>query len=108
MKVLLENLIIFPLIGFLVSVFIKEDNENILSKFVFLIMLTCGFIDIIVTGGLIFNNFYPIEDEFLTVYKSGKYHFVINFIFNEITAIFLFIGTFLVYLVTIYCKYYLH
>jgi NADH:ubiquinone oxidoreductase subunit 5 (subunit L)/multisubunit Na+/H+ antiporter MnhA subunit len=108
MKILLENLILLPLLGFLISVLIKEENENLLSRFVFFIMLTCGLIDLIVTGGLIYNNFISIEDEFLTIYESDKYHFVIDFIFNETTAIFLLIGTFLVYLVTIYCKYYLH
>lgn len=108
MKTLLEYLIVYPLIGFIVSVFIPEQNENLLSRIVFFIVATSGLLVLFLSGELIFNNFQPFEDHFLTLYESSKHHLIVDFIFNSTTAVFLLIGTFLVYLVTIYCKYYLH
>jgi NADH:ubiquinone oxidoreductase subunit 5 (subunit L)/multisubunit Na+/H+ antiporter MnhA subunit len=42
------------------------------------------------------------------VFKTSKYEFFIEFYFDKITAVYLFVGSFLTFLVTLYSRYYLH
>ena len=52
---------------------------------------------------------HPIFDyKDLVLYKSPDYEFFIDFYFDSITAVYLFVGSILTFLVTVYSRYYLH
>ena len=100
--------ILVPLLGFWVSLIIPKKNETLLSAFSF---LTVG---LHFTGFWVFFIYWMLHgrpvlnlQEF-TLFSSGDYAFYLDFYFDTITAVYLFVGAFLTFLVTIYSRYYLH
>lgn len=99
---------IIPLLGFIVSLFLKEKNENSLANVSFysvLIQLVAivGFIIYwTITGAKSMN----IEE--FVLYQSGDYKFLIDFYFDKVTATYLLIGAFVTLLITRYSAYYMH
>lgn len=100
--------IAIPVFGFLLSLIIPEKRENLLSRVAF---LTAGLT--LLTAVLFIANWmylgFPVLDlQELTLYESPVAVFLVDFFFDEITAVYLFIGAFLTFLITIYSRYYLH
>lgn len=96
------------MLGFLVSLFISEKNEKALSVAAFStvglnLVLAIGFIIIWLVNGSPTLNIYD-----LVLFKTEHYEFFIDFLFDKITAVYLIVGAFLSFLVTIYSRYYLH
>ncbi len=56
----------------------------------------------------LFSGHEIISHNYLTLYKTTDYDFFIDLYFDRITAVYLFVGAFLTFLVTIYSRYYLH
>jgi NADH:ubiquinone oxidoreductase subunit 5 (subunit L)/multisubunit Na+/H+ antiporter MnhA subunit len=108
MQVIIQFFILFPFIGFILSTIIPKNNEKLISKsaiytvgFHFLSFLIFSFYWLISVNGTIdFKN--------LVIYKTTDYEFFIDFCFDRITAVYMLVGSFLTFLVTIYCSYYLH
>jgi len=104
----LQIFIILPLIAFLVSFLIPEKNEKLISQ------TTIGFI----FTQLIFTIFYCViwliegreiqNLKEITIIKTDHYEFFIDFFFDNITAVYLLVGTILTYLVVKYSRNYLH
>ncbi len=103
-----ESLILIPLIGFVLSLFIPKIEEGVISWIAY---LTVG-LHMIVTW--LFLVLWVIEGQPVlelieyTLYDTANYVFNIAFYFDIITAIFLFLGSFLSFLVTVYSRWYLH
>ena len=108
MILLLHLLVLLPLVGFIASVVIPARQENLISWTAY---LTVGlqFIIFIVFMGLWLVEGFPLVDlrEF-SLFKATGYEFFIDFGFDKVTATYLFVGSLLVFLVTIYSRYYLH
>jgi NADH-quinone oxidoreductase subunit L len=106
--IFLRALVILPVLTFLVTLFIKEKSETLLSRVVnisvglHLASLLC-FVTAWIIGG------HPILDEKdIVLFKNAEYEFFIDFYFDKVTATYLLVGAFLTWLVTIYSKFYLH
>jgi len=108
MTLLLEFFILIPLAGFVLSLLIPGKKENVISWVVYS------------TVGVHFASFicfivfwlwqgHPTLDlkEIVLVHTEG-YEFFIDFYFDKITAVYVFVGSFLTFLVAIYSRVYLH
>lgn len=106
---LLKYLVFIPFIGFVASLLVPARMERPIA---WISLATVGlhlicawlFIGFWLSAGD-FRTYQTIE---FTVYESPTYHFDISFYFDKVTGVFLFIGSFLILLVTVYCQYYLH
>ncbi len=108
MEFYLQLFILIPLFGFVISILIPKNNENIIS---WVSLSTVG-LHFLQTIGFVFVwLFYfkkPIDLKEFSIYKANGYDFFIDLYFDKITAVFLIIGAFLTFLIVAYCRYYLH
>lgn len=104
----IQFFILLPLAGFLISLLIPSKEEGWLSRTAF---TTAGLHLAAAFGFLViwFLHGAPTLDvKDIVLYKVPEYEFYIDFCFDKITAVYLFVGAFLTFLVTIYSRYYLH
>ena len=108
MEHILQYFIIIPFLGFILSVFLPEKNEKLISGIAF------GTVFIQFIGLVVFICFWIIngsEDlnlKELTLLKTEHYEFFIDFYFDKIGAVYLFVGALLTSMITTYSRYYLH
>ncbi|GAB3903491.1 hypothetical protein GCM10028803_32050 [Larkinella knui] len=108
MTSILHYFILLPLAGFLISLLIPEKKESLISWTAFSVVglhMVCAFIFLVywlLHGHSILN-----QKDFV-VFQTNGYEFFIDFYFDKITASYLFVGSFLTFLVTVYSRYYLH
>lgn len=108
MQTIIQYLIILPIIGFIISIMLPRNNEKLISG---LSIYTVGIHFISALGFTIywlFNNHPVIDFKNVVIFKSTNYEFFIDFSFDKITVVYLLVGSFLTFLVNIYCNYYLH
>ncbi len=104
----INSFILIPLLGFLLSLLLPKANEKLISNFTVTIVGIhfISFIGYFIYWLIIGHPTLNIKD--IVLYKSQHYEFFIDFCFDKITAIYLFTGSFLTFMVTIYCKSYMH
>lgn len=108
MNELLIFFIALPFLGFIISLVLPEKKEALISWLAFgtvftqLIALVIFIIFWIINGA---NNLNLYE---LTLLKNDHYEFFIDFYFDKISAVYLFIGALLTSMITTYSRYYLH
>ncbi|MEK6736904.1 MAG: proton-conducting transporter membrane subunit [Pseudomonadota bacterium] len=105
---ILKYLVAIPLLGFIVSLFAPAKMEKPVAAIAFAtvgIHWVCSWLFIAIW---LFGDHHTYQTMEFSLYESPTYSFFISFYFDKITATFLFIGSFLIFLITIYCHYYLH
>jgi len=96
------------LLGFLLSLVIPARQENTLSRVAF---LTTG---IHMGGFLLFvvywlwTGAHPLNVPEIVLYRTAGYEFLVDLYFDNITAVYLLVGSLLTFIITIYSRYYLH
>jgi NADH-quinone oxidoreductase subunit L len=103
-----EFFILLPLIGFLISLLLPSRNETLLSRWAFVVI---GIHMMAFQAFLLYwlIQGHPTADfKDLVIFKAPDYEFFIDFYFDSITAVYLFVGSILTFLVTVYSRYYLH
>lgn len=108
MKIFFEFFILLPVVAFLISILLPEKNEGLLSRWAF---FTIGLHMISFQAFLIYwiiQGHPSMDFKDLVLFKSNDYEFFIDFYFDSITAVYLFVGSLLTFMVTIYSRYYLH
>jgi NADH:ubiquinone oxidoreductase subunit 5 (subunit L)/multisubunit Na+/H+ antiporter MnhA subunit len=108
MEYLLPLFVLIPLAGFVISLAIPRRNELALSRTAFLtsgllLALVLGF-----TGRWLLLGHAPLHVKELVVYRTPGYEFFLDLYFDKVTAVYLFLGALLSFLITIYSRYYLH
>ncbi|NID12529.1 proton-conducting transporter transmembrane domain-containing protein [Fibrivirga algicola] len=99
---------LLPLIGFLLSLLIPAKRESLISLIAF---LTAG---LHLLGALTFIGFWLVNGaptldlKEIVLFQSRGYEFFIDFDFDRITAVYLFVGSFLTFLITLYSRSYMH
>jgi NADH-quinone oxidoreductase subunit L len=108
MESLIYIFIFIPLIGVLVSVLCPPQKETLIS-WVALSTVGLQFIAFIVFFMLWFlgDEEVIMSDDFVLYHTLG-YTFYIDFLFDKISAVYLFVGSFITFMVTMYSRYYLH
>jgi NADH:ubiquinone oxidoreductase subunit 5 (subunit L)/multisubunit Na+/H+ antiporter MnhA subunit len=105
---IIQLFILIPLLGFLVSLFINPYSEKWLSRTAFitsglnLLLFVVFFVLWVISG------FETLNLKEFVVYRSGSYEFLLDFYFDKVTAVYLFVGSFLTFLIIRYSRYYLH
>jgi NADH:ubiquinone oxidoreductase subunit 5 (subunit L)/multisubunit Na+/H+ antiporter MnhA subunit len=108
MSTFLNYFILVPLIGFVVSLLMPRKQENLISRISF---FTIGFH---LVGAQVFivywimNGCPTLEVKDIVLFQTPDYEFFIDFSFDKITATYLYVGSFLTFLVTIYSRNYMH
>ncbi len=108
MASLLHYFILIPMVGFFISLTIPGKREGLLS------WSTFGIVGIHMLSAQVFivawaiSGFPTLDFKDLVLFKSSDYEFFLDFSFDKITAVYLFVGSFLTFLVTLYSRYYLH
>lgn len=105
---ILEFFVLLPLAGFFISLFIPEKNEDLISTISF------SAVGLHLTGVILFIVYWlfsgqpVLSHNYLTLYQTTDYDFFIDLYFDRITAVYLFVGSLLTFMVTVYSRYYLH
>lgn len=108
MEQLLQFFILIPLMGFVVSLLIPDKKENSISWGSFIS------VGLHLSGALIFLGYWLLHHrptlnlKEIVLFRTSGYEFFIDFYFDKITATYLFVGSLLTFLVTVYSRYYLH
>jgi NADH:ubiquinone oxidoreductase subunit 5 (subunit L)/multisubunit Na+/H+ antiporter MnhA subunit len=100
--------VFIPLVGFLISLFIPEKKEFFISAVAFttsglnfLVLVSLAFVWIL-------QGHPPLSLDELVLYRAYGYLFTLNFYFDKISCVYLFVGSLLTLMVTVYSRYYLH
>ena len=105
---LLQFFILIPFLGFIFSLFIPDKMENAVSRTVLVTVglhLLMSWVFLIIW--LLYNH--PTLDKSeIILFKTKEYQFLVSFYFDKISAVYLFVGSALTFLVTQYCRWYLH
>ena len=102
------NFILIPFLGFISSLLFSKKNEIALSRIAiyttaFQFLTVVSFIFYWLTSGS------PIVNLKETViYQSKEYEFFIDFYFDSVTAVYLFVGSFVTFLIARYSRTYMH
>lgn len=108
MNELLQYFILLPFLGFIISLFLPESKEKAISWTAF------GTVFLQLVGLVVFIIFWIIDGAKdlnlleLSILKTAHYEFFIDFYFDQISAVYLFIGALLTSMITTYSRYYLH
>jgi NADH:ubiquinone oxidoreductase subunit 5 (subunit L)/multisubunit Na+/H+ antiporter MnhA subunit len=108
MSELLQYFILLPFLGFIISLFLPESKEKAISWTAF------GTVFLQLVGLVAFIIFWIIDGAKdlnlveLSILKTAHYEFFIDFYFDQISAVYLFIGALLTSMITTYSRYYLH
>ena len=104
---LLPIFIGIPMLGFLVSLVLPKNNEKLISGVAFstmslqLSLATIYILDWVVTGAK------TLQVKEIILFQNEDYIFQIDFLFDKITAVYLFVGALLTFMVTMYSRAYL-
>lgn len=108
MEHLLQYFIIIPLIGFLIASFFPNERETALFA------VSIGTIGLHLIGAAVFTITWITQGmphifiESLTLYAAKESHFTIDFYFDMYTAVYILVASIILFLVTIFSRYYLH
>ena len=108
MTTLLPIFILIPALGFIVSVLIPGKKEDFISWSAF---TAVGLHLVSATIFLVYwllNGHPTLDVKDIVLFQSPGYEFFIDFSFDRITAVYLFVGSLLTFMVTLYSRYYMH
>ncbi len=108
MPSLLQLFILIPLIGFLISLMIPGSKETLISRIAFTVVGLHFAIFLVFVINWLLNGHPTLDLKDIVVFQTEGYEFLVDFCFDKITAVYLFVGAFLTFLVTVYSRYYLH
>ncbi|MFY8035873.1 MAG: proton-conducting transporter membrane subunit, partial [Cyclobacteriaceae bacterium] len=108
MKSFLEFFILIPLIGFLVSLFLPRKNETLIARWSFVSVAThmISFQAFLVFWLL--DGYHELNLKDYVLYLTDGYEFFLDFYFDKITAVYVFVGSLLTFMVALYSRAYMH
>ncbi|WP_310380183.1 proton-conducting transporter membrane subunit [Flavobacterium sp.] len=108
MEQLLQLFSLIPLLGFIVTLFFRQKEENAIAT------IAIGSVGLQLFGLILFimnwiANGSPILDiKHFTFYKEDNVEIFIDLYFDKITAVFALVGSLITFLVAIFSRFYLH
>jgi len=108
MTTVIALFILIPLFGFALSLFASKDSEKVIS------IIAVGSVGIQLILALSFVTIWlctghsAINIKEFVIYSNEGYEFFIDLYFDKVTVVYLLVGAFLTFLITIYSRYYLH
>jgi NADH:ubiquinone oxidoreductase subunit 5 (subunit L)/multisubunit Na+/H+ antiporter MnhA subunit len=108
MNWLIPAFILLPFIGFLLILLAKEKQERLISRIAYTALsIQLAAVSIFALLWLV-QGAHPINIKEFVLYKTEGYEFYIDLFFDKISLVYLLVGAFLSFLVTIYSRHYLH
>jgi len=108
MENILQFFLLLPFLGFLISAFLPEKKEKLISGIAFYTVFI-QFLGIVLFSIIwILNDSPDLNLKETTIFRTSHYEFFIDFYFDRITAVYLFVGALLTSMITTYSRYYLH
>jgi len=108
MAYLLQFFILLPIVGYGISLIIPKNKEDFISWNAFTTVGAHLILFQIFLVYWLFNGYPTLDYKELVLFTTTDYEFFIDFYFDKITAVYLLVGSFLTFLVTIYSRYYMH
>jgi len=108
MEYLIQWIIITPLLGYFTSLFVRESNERMMSRLAISTVFAQFGLVLSLLIMWILSGFRQTNITEITLYQNESYHFFIDLFLDKTSMIFLFVGSFLSMLVTVFSQYYLH
>ena len=108
MNTILPVFVLIPLLGFVSSLFMREKAETALSRVAFVTVALHFVLLLSYSVWWLTNGHVPFDEKDFVVFQSTNYEFFIDLCFDKINLVYMLTGGFLVMLVTIYSRYYLH
>jgi NADH-quinone oxidoreductase subunit L len=108
MDLFFKLFIIIPLVGFIISLLVPHKKETLISWVAYLTVGShlLSFLTFLVFWFL--DNHSALTQRSVVLFENNEYEFFIDFYFDKITAVYLFVGAFLTFLVAIYSRAYMH
>ena len=108
MNQLLLLFTVLPLLSFFITLFFKNKQEKKIS---FIVQFTTGLYILSAVAFAIawaINGFTPINESLLTIYKTEGFVFLIQFYYDQVTAVYSVVGALVFFLVATFSRYYMH
>jgi len=105
---LIHMFIGLPLLGFLISLFLKRKQEQALSIVGYSVAALQLLFVAVYTIFWIKDSAAADQFKEVSIYKASNYEFFIDFLVDKLTLVYAFLGASLTFLITIYSRYYLH
>lgn len=97
-----------PLLGFVLSLFLKKSQEQALSVVSYLTAAIQLLLVLVFGLTWFMHGAEATQYKELSVYKTANYEFFLDFLVDKLTLVFALLGASLTFLITIYSRYYLH
>ena len=107
-NILILTIILIPLAGFFIGLFIQESQESKISKLAIASVSFQFIVSILLALTWSFEGFPRINLTEMSVFQNPSYHFFIDLLLDRTSICFIMIGSFLALMVTIFSQYYLH
>ena len=108
MEKFIHLFILLPIVAFIISVIIPKKQEGLLSRVAF-VSVGLQFLAALLFLIFWFEKGVPhINLKEFSIYKANNYDFFIDFYVDRITLVYLFLGSLITFVITIYSRYYLH
>lgn len=108
-NLIISSFVLIPLIGFILSLLFSGKNEKGLSRLsFFMVSLQLITVTAYIFYWLFLEKGKPINIREFIVYRNEDYQFLIIFYFDKVTAVYLFVGAFVTFLILRYSSYYLN
>jgi NADH-quinone oxidoreductase subunit L len=108
MNSFLEYFILFPMVGFVISLLLPPKKETLISWTSFLTVGIHLFSFTLFLGYWLWHGAPTLNVKDFVIYQTDHYEFFVDFYFDTITAVYMGVGAFLTFLVTLYSRYYMH
>lgn len=108
LRYILASFVVWPILLFLVSLFIPAHKEKNISRWAFLGTFIHLLMIVFFSIWWSIQGFSEINIKEVALYQSENYAFIIDFYFDKVTAVYLFTGSFLTALIVRYSKNYMH
>ena len=108
MELILGLFIIWPFLGFLISVFIPKQQERALFIVSYINTGIHLFASLTFVIWWVWQGATPINVQEISLYQEGDYNFFIDLYFDGTTAVYSLISSFLTAVVAKFSRYYLH
>ena len=108
MEKYLQFFIYIPILGYLISLLINKKRESIIAN----ISIATGSVQLLLL--ITFSFFWyttgaaTLDIKQVTLLTTPEFDFFIDFFFDRISLVFLFVGSILTLLVSVFSKYYIH
>lgn len=100
--------IVIPLLSFFISIAIPERKETALSYNSYFFNGVHLVLSQLYFFYFLFGKHASVTSPKLWIFEAQGFEFFLSFGFDKITAVYLFVGSILTFLVTVYSRYYLH